>query len=122
MAIEHYGGPDLANRLFRSGHSARLIALQNLASGLDDQKRESVGRIVEQLREFNRRRNHIAHNPLVYAMDKDSTANHKYGAIIDASDAEQRIGLDEISALAEHGESLAQGFSFTFMMIMGIPE
>lgn len=122
MAISNYGGLDLARRVFKSGHAARLKVLQDLASDRDERTRVSVGSIIELLREFNKQRNQVAHNPLMYALDKDSTDSHMYGAIFDMADPERSIGLDEITALAERGEDLSSHFTFTWMMVMGVPK
>lgn len=122
MVIFNYGGAGLAKEACKKPHAARLIILESLASERDDNARKSVADIVQMLREFNRERNHVAHNPLMYALDENSKENHRYGAITSIVDPERRVGLDEIIALAEKGEGLASHFTFTWMMAMGAPK
>jgi hypothetical protein len=122
MAIARHGGNDLAKKACKSGHAARLNVLQKLASDRDEETQDAVKAIIAQLREFNKQRNHVAHNSLSYAFDLNSTESHKFGAIIDLADPTRRIGLVEVAALAEKGERLSRGFNFVWMMTMGLPD
>lgn len=122
QTIANYGGVPMAKKAFARPHSARLKTLESLASGRDTKTQEAVGGIVEQLRQFNKERNHAAHSPLMYALDDGSTDDHKYGAIVHIGDPDRRIGLDEIKALADRAKDLSSHFTFTWMMIMGVPK
>ena len=122
QAIANYGGTPLAQKTYKRPQSARLTVLESLAKDRDGKTQDAVRGIVELLRQFNTDRNHVAHNPLMYALDEKSTEDHKYGAIVSIKDPAQRIGLDEINALAQRATDLSSHFTFTWMMAMGVPK
>lgn len=121
QTIANYGGVELARATYKKPHIARLTVLEGLAGDRDEETKNSVHDIVELLRQFNQERNYIAHNPLMYALEDNSTDEHAYGSIVSIKNPYRRIGLGEVIALAERAHGLSSHFNFTWMMIMGVP-
>lgn len=122
QAIANYGGDELARTSFKKPHSARLTVLESLAGDRDEKTQVAIHGIVEMLRQFNKERNHVAHNPLMYALDGNSTDEHAYGSIVSIRDTYYRIGLSEVVELAERARGLSSHFMLAWMSAMGVPE
>jgi hypothetical protein len=120
--ITLYGGAELGKVASGKTHFSRLEILEGLSADAERSVRHSVRKLVDSLRAFTRQRNHVAHNPLIYALDSRSDESHRFGAIVDRADPKRRIGLEEIAELAERGEKLSNGFYFAWMLIMGDPK
>ncbi|RDZ28674.1 hypothetical protein [Lysobacter silvisoli] len=91
-------------------HANLLDLLEGTLSERSEQMRRQGRTLLDALRDYNRQRNHIAHNTRHYAVDAHTRPEDRYGAIVDRRQPRRRIGLQEVQALAEQGEALSLGF------------
>lgn len=91
-------------------HANLLDLLESTLSQRSEPVRTQGQALLDALRDYNRQRNHIAHNTRHYAVDAHTRPEDRYGAIVDRKQPRRRIGLQEVQALAEQGEALSLGF------------
>lgn len=121
IAVATSGDPAAMTALSdRTTHAQRINALARIARGLPKEKRQMAKRILSELRTLNTGRNHVAHNPLMYAID-DRGPGKEFGAILQVRDPRKRISLGQIEALAEKSGEIARTFTFLWLLVTSSP-